>query len=60
MECVDALQLRYRLRMVVDAEVDGDVARPAVAAVLADDEERSGLPAPSVAACRLRGGEAGE
>ena len=60
MKAVDALELLDRLRMVVDAQVDGDVARAAVAAVLADDEERGRLPPAPVAAGRLGGGEAGE
>ena len=53
-EPVDPLQLLDRLGMVVDAEVDGDVARAAVAAVLADDEEGGRLPAAPVAARRPR------
>ena len=57
---VDPLQLLDRLGMVVDPEVDRDVVRAAVAAVLADDEEGGRLPAPPVAARRLGGGEADE
>ncbi len=41
---VDPFQLLDRMWVVVDAEIDGDVAFAAVAAVLADDEERGRLP----------------
>ena len=60
MEAVDPLQLLDGLRVVVDAEVDGDVARAAVAAVLADDEECRRLAAAAIAAGRLGGREAGQ
>ena len=60
MEPVEALQLLDRARVVVDAQVDEDVRERRVAAVPLDDEERGGLLSAPVAACRLRGREAGE
>ena len=57
---VDPLQLFDRPGMVVDPEIDCDVVRAAVAAVLADDEEGGRLPATPVAARSLGGGEADE
>ena len=60
MEAEDAPQLGDRRRVIVDPQVDEPVGATAVAAVLADDEQRSRLAAPPVAACRLCGRERGE
>jgi hypothetical protein len=46
--------------MIVDAQVDGDIRQPGVAAVALDDQQRRGLLAPAVAACRLRSTETRE
>jgi hypothetical protein len=51
------LQLADRLRGVVAAQVDDDVAEPAVAGAGRDDEQRRGLLAARVATLLLSGGE---
>ena len=58
MGAVQPRELRDRLRVVVDAQVDEDVAQRGVAAVALDDEQRGRLLAAPVAARGLRGGEA--
>ena len=58
MGAVQPCELRDRLRVVVDPQVDEDVAHRGVAAVALHDEQRGGLLAAAVAARRLRGGEA--
>ena len=58
MQVVEARELGDRLRVVVDAQVDEDVAEAGVAAVALDDEQRGRLLAAAVAAGGLRRGEA--
>ena len=60
MQLVEARELGDRRRMVVDAQVDGDVARPAVASRPRHHEERGRLLAAAIAAGRLRGRERGQ
>ena len=57
-ERVDAAQLLDRPLVVLDAQLDDDVGQARVAAVALDDEERRGLLAAAVSACRLGRGEA--